>query len=338
MAAVNPPWACQGRTDHPAALFRMALAGPTGSPFAAGGTSEVGGVDPYLGNAMAITGLASMNVQVGTGLVYIPSSTAWGGTYAGYNTATFNVALAASSSTQWRRDLICAVVTDPGDNTANWNVTATTGTFSSSAPGALPAQPANSVLLAIINVVPNMTVTNGGGTVQDARVFNGLKGIVRTTSGARPSLSCPEGTMWMESDTHQIGIIINGAYQYIVASARSTSDDTWHAFNPLSNSWSVPGGAFAQYRYTDDGRSVQISAKQISPGTKTDGTIVSTNFPAGYRPISNHEFPVACDQLGGLSTGMARMTLDTGGNLKIFGINGTTATEVSFDATVPLDL
>lgn len=334
MTASNPPFACQGRTDHSAQLFRMMLSGATGAPFAAGNTSPVGGVDPYLGNAMACTGLASMNVQVGTGLVYIPNSTAWNGMYAGYNSATFNVPIAASSSTQWRRDLIVAVVTDPGDNTANWQVSTITGAFSSSAPGALPAQPSNSILLAIVNVVPNMTVTNGGGTVQDARVFNGLKGTFRTTSAARPSLTCPEGTSWIETDTHQFGIIINGAYQFAVLSARSTADDSWHAFNPLSNSWSVNAGGWGQYRYTDDGRSVKLSAFGLHAGTVTDGTVVSSLIPAGYRPINNHTFNVACANVAG--SGAPRFTLDTAGNLKCFSIGA--GTDVSFEADVPLDL
>src|SRR6266571_450582 len=129
MAAANPPYACQGRTDHPAQLFRIAHATATGAPFAAGNTSPAGGVDPYLGQGMVVTGLASMNVQIGTGVVNIPHTTAWNGMYTGYNTATFNVALAAASATQWRRDLIVAQVTDPGDNTAAWNAVAVTGTF-----------------------------------------------------------------------------------------------------------------------------------------------------------------------------------------------------------------
>jgi hypothetical protein len=339
MTAINPPYVCQGRTDHPAQLFRLALAGAAGAPFAAGGTSPAGGVDPYLGQAMAITGLASMNVQVGTGLVYIPNTTAWNGMYAGYNTATFNVPIAASSSTQWRSDYIVAQVTDPGDNTANWQVSSVAGAFSSSSPGALPALPANSIPLAIIRVVPNMSVTNGGGTVVDARVFNGLKGVFPTTSANKPSLTCPNGTMWYESDTQLLGMLIGGARKYVAFTSQLTSNDPWHAFNPLSNSWAVGGGGWAQYRYANDGRSVKISAKGLTLGTKTDGTIVSSNFPAGYRPINNHEFPVATDAIPAPTTaGTPRMTLDTSGNLKCFGFLGSTGVEVSWDVEVPLDL
>jgi len=337
MAAVNPPWACQGRADHPAQLFRVALAGVGGAPYAAGGTSPAGGVDPYMGQAMAITGLASMNVQIGTGLVFMPGTTAWNGVYAGYNTATFNVAIAAASSTQYRSDYIVAQMTDPGDATANWNVVAVTGTFSSSSPGALPALPANSVPLAIIRVTPNMTVTNAGGTVVDARVFRDLNGVWPTSSSARPSLSCPNGTMWYEADTHSLGVILNGAYQYLVDTTRSTSNDTWHAFNPLSNSWAVGSGGWAQYRWADDGRSIKISAAKLTPGTLAGGTVVSTNFPSGYRPISTHEFPVSADGVGS-GQGVPRMTLDATGSLKCWGFVGNAASEVSWEVDVPLDL
>jgi hypothetical protein len=288
-----------------------------------------------MGQAMAITGLASMNVQVGTGLVFIPNTTAWNGMYAGYNTATFNVAIAAASSTQYRSDYIAAQMTDPGDATANWNVVAVTGAFSSTSPGALPALPANSIPLAIIRVTPNMTVTNAGGTVVDARVLRGLDGVWPTTSASKPALTFPNGTMWYESDTHSLGVILNGAYQYLVDTSRSTSNDSWHAFNPLSNSWSVGSGGWAQYRWADDGRSIKISAYKLAPGTVTGGTVVSTNFPAGYRPLNTHEWPVSSDAI---NSGVAgRFTLSNAGSLAAWGI-AAGATEVSFDVDVPLDL
>jgi hypothetical protein len=334
MTAVNPPFVAQGRTDHPAALFRMMLAAASGSPFATGGTSPVGGVDPYLGGACAVTGLASMNVQIGTGVVFIPNSTAWNGMYAAYNSANFNLSIAASSSTQWRTDRVDAVVTDPGDNTANWNAVVTTGTFSSSSPGATPAAPANSIPLALIRVVPNMTVTNGGGTVVDSRIFNGLKGVFPTTSALKPSTSCPNGTMWYESDTQLLGVLVNGTRKYIAFTSQLTANDAWHAFNPLSNSWAVGSGGFAQYRYSNDGRSVKISAFNLTAGTVTDGTVVSNLFPAGYRPTSNHNFPVGCANVAG--SGSPRFTLDTSGNLKCFSIGA--GTNVSFETEVPLDL
>jgi len=287
MAASNPPFVCQGRADHPAVLFRMTLAGIASAPGAAGITSPLGGVNPFLGNGLAVTGLGSMNVQVGTGLAYVPNSTAWNGEYACYNTSTFNVAIAASSSTQWRRDYIVAQVTDPGDATANWNAVPVTGTFSSSSPGPLPAIPANSIPLAIVNVTPNMTVTNAGGTVQDARLLLPLPGIWPTTSSARPSLSAPEGTMWFETDTNQAGIIINGAYVYFLLN--TTTPDTWHDLRPASSGWtgSVSGEYPPQYRKTPDGQHVEIYGIVGLGSPYTATNIFANPLPAGYRP--NHQ-------------------------------------------------
>lgn len=336
MTAVNPPWACQGRSDHPAQLVRMAQAGATGAPFALGGTSPVGGVDPYFGAAALITGLASLNVQVGTGLIYIPNTTAWNGMYAGYNTANFNVSIAAASSTQWRTDRVDAVCTDPGDATAAWNAVVTTGTFSSSSPGATPAAPANSIPLALIRVVPNMTVTNGGGTVVDNRTMNGLKGVWPTTSALRPSLSCPNGTMWYESDTQALGVIVAGAYRYINVTAPAVQDP-WHNFNPLVTGWSVPVSGFAKYRKTFDNE-VQITASlATTTGTAGDNlvTITSSALPAGYRPINNHPFAVATNIPATARQAFGQLL--TTGHIQLNDVS-TTASNVWWEVKIPLDV
>lgn len=337
MAAINPPYVCQGRADHPAQLFRLGLAAVSGAPFAAGGTSPVGGVDPYFGQALVVTGQASMNVQIGTGVVLIPNTTAWNGLYAGYNTATFNVALAAASGTQYRSDYIVAQCTDPGDNTANWNVVAVTGAFSSTSPGSLPAIPANAIPLAIIRVVPNMTVTTGAGTIVDARTFNGLKGVFPTTSAARPSLSCPNGTMWYESDTQALGVIVNGAYQYI--STAPQVRDPWHNFNPLVSGWAVPGNGFAKYRKTFDNE-VQIECA-ITTTAGTSGswvTITASPLPAGYRPLNDHIFPVTTDAVATTPANQdPHGAIRTTGHIQLQGI-ATAATLVWFEQRCPLDL
>jgi hypothetical protein len=314
----------------------MAQAGATGAPFALGGTSPVGGVDPYFGAAALITGLASLNVQVGTGLIYIPNTTAWNGMYAGYNTANFNVSIAAASSTQWRTDRVDAVCTDPGDATAAWNAVVTTGTFSSSSPGATPAAPANSIPLALIRVVPNMTVTNGGGTVVDNRTMNGLKGVWPTTSALRPSLSCPNGTMWYESDTQALGVIVAGAYRYINVTAPAVQDP-WHNFNPLVTGWSVPVSGFAKYRKTFDNE-VQITASlATTTGTAGDNlvTITSSALPAGYRPINNHPFAVATNIPATARQAFGQLL--TTGHIQLNDVS-TTASNVWWEVKIPLDV
>jgi hypothetical protein len=313
------------------------MAGATGAPFASGATSPSGGVDPYLGQAMAVTGLASLNVQIGTGLVYIPNTTAWNGMYAGYNTATFNVTIPSVSTTQWRSDYIVAQVTDPGDNTANWAVVDVPGAFSSSSPGALPSLPANSIPLAIIRVVPNMTVTNGGGTVVDARVINGLKGVWPTTSSARPSLSAPNGTMWYEADTQALGVIVNGAYAYINTAVQI--EDPWHNFNPLVTGWSVPAGGFAKYRKTFDNEVQLTCSIATTVGTSNVmTTITASPLPSGYRPPNNHVFAAATDaESGSPSAQSPRGQLLTTGHIQLQYI-GAAANFAEFEVRIPLDV
>lgn len=283
MTAVNPPWACQGRTDHPAQLVRMSMASLLAGNMALAATVPVGGVHQQYGQGLAISGLASMNVQVGTGVAVMPSSTAWNGTYTGYNTASFNLSIAASSTTQWRTDLVYAVTTDPGDNTANWNVAIATGTFSSSSPGATPSLPNNAIPLALIRVVPNMTVTNGGGTVVDSRIFLPLNGPWPTTSAAAPvGGTQPDGTMWYEIDTDQVGILVNGAKKYLVA---GSAPDTLHTSTSFVNGW--PG--VIAYIRSQDGW-VDFSANLNAPFGTDNSTF--WNIPAGYQPTTDTSFPV----------------------------------------------
>jgi len=317
----------------------MALAGVASAPGAAGITSPVGGVNPTLGNGLAVSGLASMNVSVGTGLAYVPNTTAWNGEYACYNTAAFNVAIAASSSTQYRRDYIVAQVTDPGDATANWNAVAVTGTFSSSSPGALPSIPANSIPLAIVVVTPNMTVTNAGGTVQDARTLLPLPGPWLTTSSTKPSTSSPEGTLWFESDTNQLGIIINATYQYL--SIATTAPDTWHDARPCAAGWSgsISGFYPPQYRKTPDGQHVELYGT-VQMGSPYNGVNIFANpLPAAYRPNHSIVLPLALGSVGTSNlTTTPTIVIHSDGTIIFANLpTGLGGTNAYLDHTWPLD-
>jgi hypothetical protein len=260
----------------------MALAGCSGGPFAQGLTAPSGGVHPSFGNQLAAVGTASMTVNVDTGLVYMGGSTAWQGTYAGVNTGLYGVTVPAANSSQWRSDYICAQQLDTAyaGATDTWDIVDVPGTFSGSAPGSLPALPASSVPIAIVRVVPNMTATNGGGTVVDARRYTALPGPLYTTSTNKPALTCPEGTMWFETDSNKLGIIISGAYVYLYAPA-----DPWHTMS-LTNSWTNRGAGFptAKYRLiTSPPNSVQIVGA-ISAGTLN--VAFASALPAAYIPAT----------------------------------------------------
>jgi hypothetical protein len=241
MAPVQPAYVMQNQINHPAQLFRMALAGLSpASNMPAGATAPGGGVHPAWGNQLQVTGTAGLSVNVGTGLVYLPGTTAWQGAYAGYNTSSFAVTIPTVSGTQWRRDYIVAKQDDTafGDADDNWLIEDIQGTNSSSAPGALPTLPPNCVPLAIVACTPGMTVTNAGGTVSDARQYSSLPGPIPTTSANKPSLSCPEGTMWYEKDTHSMGIIVNGAYVYLFTTLGASAVNFWTTSNQTISSTS----------------------------------------------------------------------------------------------------
>jgi hypothetical protein len=319
LAPIQPAGFLQNRADHPASLFRMAMAGQlSGGPTIVGATSPAGGVHPALGGRLAATGQASMNVSIATGLVYMPCSTAWNGLYSGYNSAAYTVAITAASATQWRTDLIVARQHDTalGDADNNWDIIAVAGTLSGSAPGATPAAPSNSIPLALVRVVPNMTVTNGGGTVVDARQFIGLSGPIFCTSATRPALTSPEGTMWVETDTHLIGVILNGAYSYIPTSPSSTpAAGPWTAFNPLSNTWAVRAPYTSAWvrKLNFPPNCVQISAT-MTTGTSApniaDGTVIGV-IPAGFRPATAQVLPLSV----GANFGQAWVNIAAGGNM-----------------------
>ncbi len=321
MSAVNPPWACQGRTDHPAALVRNALAAALSMRGSGNNTTAAGGVHPDYGNRLVVTGLASMNVQVDTGAAVMPSSTSWYGCYYGYAATTTNLSIAASSATQWRTDRVDAAVTDPGDNTANWTPVVTTGTFSSSSPGATPAAPSNSVPLALIRVVPNMTVTNGAGTVLDNRQWLPLGGPLITTSANKPtSALSQDGTMWYETDTQQLGILIGGVARYIVA---GDAPDTLHTSTSLLNGWA----GTVCYRKSQDG--MVHAWFQLNAGVGTDNTAF-WNIPSGYQPVAYGSPPCfKCTQFTGTpGTPYSTWFQANVNQLYIYGSAGTVSTPI----------
>lgn len=329
IAPVQPAAYLQNLTTHTAATYRAAIAAGIGAGLTpAGSTSFVGGVHPALGNRLAVTGTAGLNVAVDTGMVVMGASTAWGGVYTGVNTASYTVAIAAVSTTQWRTDLIVARQHDTanGDGDDNWDIVPVTGTFASSSPGATPTAPNNSVPLALIRVVPNMTVTNGVGTVVDFRNYLNLGGQLYTTSSNRPPLTAPEGTEWYETDTHMGGQIVNGAYayQYNIPGAAALSD-TWHALPVLQNSWTlITGLPISGYRKCPwDPTLVQFQAA-VQAGTRADGTTLLT-LPGGYAAVGNYQrIDCSCDITGWTTPRTdgadAFLRFDTSGNAVLYGL------------------
>ena len=127
-----------------------------------------------------------------------------------------------------------------------------------------------------------------------------------------------------------------------VFAAPGGTEETWHAFNPLSNSWAVPTNGYAQYRLTPMNE-LQISAWITSPQSSTVNGVTIATFPSGYRPLSTHGFPVACDLMESSyvpGNGSPSMTITSGGVLQSFGCGGGSGTKANiyFEVKIPLDV
>lgn len=138
------------------------------------------------------------------------------------------------------------------------------------------------------------------------------------------------------SEYAEIGTLVgNVVAQQPGTSTSPQTQETWHPFNPLSNSWTVPAGGLALYRLTVQNE-LQISATIQAPGISQNNVTIAT-FPVGYRPVSTHGFPVfttlALNNAGGVSPGM---TITSAGVMQAQGI--TPLGVVSFEVKIPLDV
>lgn len=120
----------------------------------------------------------------------------------------------------------------------------------------------------------------------------------------------------------------------LAANQTPATQETWHAFSPLSNSWSVPAGGFAQYRITVQNE-LQISAVILAPSSSADNVTIAT-FPVGYRPLSTHIFPVAGGAIPTGATTYPQMTLTSAGVMQAQGV--AVSATVGIEVKVPLDV
>lgn len=113
--------------------------------------------------------------------------------------------------------------------------------------------------------------------------------------------------------------------------------DTWHSFTP-GNSWTVPTGGFAQYRLTPTNE-LQISAQLNGPSGSTVNGVTIVTFPAAYRPVSTHWFPVTTNLYPSSNTSTPRMSIDSTGALQAQGVGGNPGSAfVNFEIRIPLDI
>lgn len=205
MTAQNPAIFLQGYAGgHPAEDTRRQIG--------AGMANRPGIVGP---GDLAVTqnGTPNMSVNVAGGQAYIAGSEAtYQGLYFVENRGTTNLTIAAADATNARKDLIVAKVQDAQYSGATnlWSLAVVTGT-----PAAVPAEPAapaNSLVLAVVNVAALATsITNAN--ITDRRTTPGLYtgnlggraaalgAPIPCTSTTRPTTGLVAGQRIVETDT-----------------------------------------------------------------------------------------------------------------------------------------
>lgn len=104
--------------------------------------------------------------------------------------------------------------------------------------------------------------------------------------------------------------------------------DTWHSLSP-GNSWT---GTF-NYTLTPH-NTARLSFNLNAPAASVNGVAIVT-LPVGYRPPTQHQFPVGATSVNSPATGVAAVS--TAGVLTTSGI-GASATRVAAEVEIPLDV
>ena len=193
--------------SHPAEETRLALAGFLGSDPGVAFTAGVGALDPGHG-VTAPAGLKvspsgpSMNVSVAPGACFIRGSQSQlQGVYHVVNDAALVLSISPADATNPRRDLVVATVRDANYSGASNDARIIVVTGTPAAVPADPAVPANSLVLARIqvNAAPDATIV--AGDITDLRPYAGTPyREVTCTSTTRPPLAAI-GTRIYETDT-----------------------------------------------------------------------------------------------------------------------------------------
>lgn len=124
------------------------------------------------------------------------------------------------------------------------------------------------------------------------------------------------------------------AYDLVAYAPGTSNSESWHAFNPLSGSWSVPSNGYANYRLTPMNE-LQISAWILAPATSQNGVTIAT-FPSAYRPVSKHGISCATDGISSTGAGNGFFTITNGGVLQSTGI--AASSNCYIEEKIPLDV
>lgn len=299
MAALNPPFVLQAGS-HPADRFRQLV------------ESLVGGREGVVGaGALAVTekaGTPNMSVDVAAGSAFVDGTLAAAqGVYHVTNDAVTNLTIAAAHATNARKDLVVAKVEDAAYTGATnaWSLAVVTGTPAASP--AEPATPANSLVLALVDV-PALDTAIGNAQITDRRPrASALGAPIVCTSTTRPA-SPTEGMVVYEIDTDRI-VVYTGAAWVVKL------DDSGWQIPTLANGWTQHGSQPLRYRRLNG--VVRFKGKIIAGSL----ALPAFTLPAGYRPSQAEEFIAATNTGGNLVAG--NLSIESSGNV-IFYASGTT--------------
>lgn len=206
----NPPWmdgitfAGQDARLATVAAF-LAAAGSSGTT----GIASRAGVRPGVGSPLLVAASSGMNITVNNGIAFAQGTASLdAGPYPVVLDATITLTVTTADPSNPRIDNVCLTVVDNGDNTSTFVVQIQAGTPASSP--VAPTLPANSLLLATIQVAAGASSISSGN-ITDQRLFaTALGGILLCSSSAQYPASGPSSQYLHDGTTGRLRRL-NGA-------------------------------------------------------------------------------------------------------------------------------
>lgn len=279
MTEINPPYALQNAgATHTAENDRMMLSGLFAGIRATSSLVSRGGVHPMAGGLLAVTqtSTASMQLQVASGVIYIPGSEGLKqGLYACTNDATDLVTITTAHATLPRIDSVIARVYDSAYSGAanNWALEVLTGTAASSP--LAPTMPANAIRLYNVQVGAAVSsITTGNCT--DLRTYaTALGGIIPVKDNTERNT-----LLNLVPNGQGVFVLSTGNLEFKVAGAFAPrSSQRPLISNQVSSPTFATGGAFVDFT-TPQWPAITFTAPPSGIFTVTIGAGLSNVFNA----------------------------------------------------------
>lgn len=322
MAAIRlPAWLNAGSVSYPAENDRLSEA----ASLAPGGASPAArsGVFPADGNSLSVAqhGTPNMSVDVSPGQCAVQGTiTTTQGVYICTSDSTVNLAIAAANATNPRIDVVVVTVEDAQYAGASNDALLQVITGVPAATPAVPAAPANSLVIAQIAVAAGAT-SIVAANITDVRVWTAARGgIVPCLSTALPAAPYSGMTVWC-TDTKQIKTYDGSAW------FTAADEGNWQAVTAASGFVSSASvrkvGGMIQFRGSFSPSSGNFATSASITVAAASGTPVA---PASARnAVAAHTFG------GGSVPSVCRLIINADGSIVILNIEQTSVTTVWLD-------